>query len=173
MEMGAGAIVMKDSTSKKIYSIRRIFGKVIQAVARSALMPSVMRRYLYQMMGVNFVDIKSVFIGENVYFDDSRPDLISVGKNVRVTTGTKIFTHFFDTTFNPTSSRPFSFYDGKVNIGDCVFIGANVVIAKPVNIGDWAVIGANSVITKDVPPGAIVAGSPAKQVGSRVFKDRV
>jgi acetyltransferase-like isoleucine patch superfamily enzyme len=82
----------------------------------------------------------------------------------------KIFTHFFDTKFVPEPNRPFRFYDGKVTIGDYVFIGANVVIAKPVVIGDWAVIGANTVITNDVPYGAIMAGSPTRQVGTRMIE---
>jgi acetyltransferase-like isoleucine patch superfamily enzyme len=86
---------------------------------------------------------------------------------VRITTGARIFTHFFDAKFIPEENRPFRFYDGEVKIGNHVFIGANVVIAKPVVIGDWAVIGANSVVTRDVPPFAIMVGSPAKQVGSR------
>lgn len=41
------------------------------------------------------------------------------------------------------------------------------MIAKPVTIGEGAVIGANSVVTKDVPPNAIVVGSPARVVGER------
>ncbi|MBU1215139.1 MAG: acyltransferase [Gammaproteobacteria bacterium] len=155
------------NTSKRIKSPRRMAGKVCQSLARISLMPSFIRVRLYRILGVNFENSKTVFIGEDVYFDDSRPDLITVGGWVRITTGSKIFTHFFDAKFIPENNRPFRFYDGKVIIGDYVFIGANVVIAKPVVIGDWAVIGANSVITKDVPPYAIMAGSPARQVGTR------
>lgn len=155
------------STSKATKSSRRVFGKFCQALARLSLMPSSVRIRLSALLGVNFLDSRTVFIGENVYFDDIRPELITVGAWVRITTGTKIFTHFFDTKFLPEQNRPFRFYDGEVKIGDFVFIGANAVIAKPVVIGDWAVIGANSVITRDVPPFAIMVGSPAKQVGTR------
>lgn len=46
-------------------------------------------------------------------------------------------------------------------IGNDVWIGHNAVIKQGVTIGDGAVIGSNAVVTKDVPPYAIVVGSPA------------
>ncbi len=44
-------------------------------------------------------------------------------------------------------------------------IGAGAVIVCGVTIGRWAMVGAGSVVTKDVPPHALVAGSPARRVG--------
>jgi acetyltransferase-like isoleucine patch superfamily enzyme len=41
-------------------------------------------------------------------------------------------------------------------------IGSGATILCGVTIGERAIIGAGSVVTKDVPPGAIVAGNPAK-----------
>jgi len=52
-------------------------------------------------------------------------------------------------------------------IGRDVWTGAHVVIVKGITVGDGAIIGANSVVTKDVPPYAIVAGNPARQIGTR------
>lgn len=46
-------------------------------------------------------------------------------------------------------------------IGNDVYIGHGAIIMQGVTIGDGAVVGAGSVITKDVPPYAVVAGSPA------------
>ena len=51
-------------------------------------------------------------------------------------------------------------------IGDDVFIGARSIVLKGVNIGERAVIGAGSVVVKDVPAGCIVAGNPARLIGS-------
>lgn len=55
-------------------------------------------------------------------------------------------------------------------IGNDVWIGCQAVIRRGVNIGDGAVIGANSFVNKDVPPYAIVAGSPATIKGYRFDK---
>ena len=52
-------------------------------------------------------------------------------------------------------------------LGDCVDVGANVVILGPVKIGTGAVIGAGSLVVKDVPPGAVVAGNPAQIIRQR------
>ena len=53
-----------------------------------------------------------------------------------------------------------------VFIEDDVFIGARAMVLKGVRIGKGAVVGAGAVVTKDVPPNAIVAGNPARVVGT-------
>lgn len=54
-------------------------------------------------------------------------------------------------------------YDDRITeIGNDVWIGAQCVIRQGVRIGTGAVIGANSFVNKDVPPFAIVFGTPAK-----------
>ncbi|HEX8253459.1 MAG TPA: acyltransferase [Thermoanaerobaculia bacterium] len=54
-----------------------------------------------------------------------------------------------------------------VVIGDDVWIGTRAVILRGVTIGNGAVVGAGAVVTKDVPPRAIVAGVPAREIGAR------
>ena len=49
-----------------------------------------------------------------------------------------------------------------VVIGDNVLVGANAVVLEGVQVGDNAVVAAGAIVTEDVPPGAVVAGSPAK-----------
>jgi len=56
---------------------------------------------------------------------------------------------------------------GDIIIKNDVWIGAHCVILGGVKIGNGAVVAANSVVTKDVPPYSIVAGTPAKVIGTR------
>nr|WP_271559595.1 DapH/DapD/GlmU-related protein [Algibacter sp.] len=61
---------------------------------------------------------------------------------------------------------------GGVTIGNDVWIGAGTTILTGVTIGDGAVVAANSVVTKNIPPYAIVGGSPAKVLKFR-FSDEI
>lgn len=69
--------------------------------------------------------------------------------------------------FTSSNSR----YSDELIIGNDVWIAAGAVITRGVVIGDGAVIGANAVVTKNVPPYAIVVGSPAKVIKYRFSDD--
>ena len=91
-------------------------------------------------------------------FDNLKGTETVIGKNVTITTGTKIINHFPILSSNGVTE----YSTGDITIGDNVFIGMNCLIIKPVTIGNGAVIGAGSVVTKDIPEKAIVGGNPAK-----------
>lgn len=61
---------------------------------------------------------------------------------------------------------------GAIEIGNDVWIGTGSTILTGVNIGNGAVIAANSVVTSNVPPYAIVGGTPAKVLKYR-FSDEI
>lgn len=54
-----------------------------------------------------------------------------------------------------------------ITIGHDVWVGDQAIVLPGVEVGNGAIIGAGAVVTRAVEPYSIVAGSPAKQVGSR------
>jgi acetyltransferase-like isoleucine patch superfamily enzyme len=56
---------------------------------------------------------------------------------------------------------------GPVVIGDRVWISYRSIVLPGVTIGEGAVVSAGAVVRKDVPPFAVVAGVPARIIGSR------
>ena len=60
-----------------------------------------------------------------------------------------------------------------IRIGPGAFIGARSFILPGVEIGARAIVGAGAVVTRDVPPATIVAGNPARVIGSRDQLPRV
>lgn len=57
-----------------------------------------------------------------------------------------------------------------IEIGDDVWIGANVVIVDGVKVGAHSLLAAGAVITKDVPPYSIMGGNPARVIRDRRHK---
>ncbi len=74
----------------------------------------------------------------------------TIGKNVHLGAGAVVAG-----VLEPPSKDP-------VIIEDGVMIGANAVILEGVRVGENAVVAAGSVVTQDVPPGVVVAGTPAR-----------
>ena len=52
-------------------------------------------------------------------------------------------------------------------IGDDVWIGGNVTITPGVSVASGTVVGAGAVVTADTEPYSIVAGVPARPIGTR------
>ena len=51
-------------------------------------------------------------------------------------------------------------------MGDDVFIGLKTLVLAGVRIGNRCIIGAGSVVNRSIPSGSIVAGVPARIIGS-------
>jgi putative colanic acid biosynthesis acetyltransferase WcaF len=54
-----------------------------------------------------------------------------------------------------------------VVISENAWIGTEAFIGPGVTVGEGAVVGARAVVMKDVPPLFIMAGNPARQIGTR------
>ena len=81
--------------------------------------------------------------------------------NVLILSNTRVFRNRGAIGKQPKVKKP-------VRIGKDVWIGAGTVILPGTRIADHGIIGAGSVVTQDVAEWAIVAGNPARRIGSRL-----
>lgn len=99
---------------------------------------------------------KRVFVNSGCKFQDQGG--ITIGDDVLVGHNCVIAT----LNHEPNPDRRADMIPAPVNIGNKVWIGANVTILPGVSIGEGAIIAAGAVVNKDVPPRTVVGGVPAK-----------
>lgn len=104
------------------------------------------------------------------YSIPSEPYLVSIGNNVKITAGVRFVTHDISPTVFGYAGYPTNeeclYYMDKIIVGDNVMIGADSIILPGITIGNNVIIGAGSVITKDIESGTVVAGNPARVIGT-------
>lgn len=92
---------------------------------------------------------------------------ITLGDEVVIAPGVRILCHDA-----AGGQRTGVYLTAPVKIGSRTYIGVECLVLPGVTIGEDVVVGAGSVVTKDVPDGQIVAGNPARQVGTSADLDR-
>jgi len=117
---------------------------------------------------------RNCVLGQNVYVGN----LVSIGDNVRIQNGVSVYDNVtleddvfcgpsmvFTNVYNPRASvsRKNEYRDTIVRRG--ATLGANCTIVCGVTIGEYAFVGAGAVVSQNVPPFALVAGVPARQMG--------
>ena len=92
---------------------------------------------------------------------------VTVGRYFHSGWGLRIFTRSHD--YNGGESIPYgtTFVSKSVEIGDFVWIGAEVILLPGTKIGEGAIIQAGSVVHGEIPPLAIAGGNPAKVFAHR------
>jgi len=139
-----------------LHDRRKIFNKLLQYLALHYLVPPQVRVRLQAWRGVRFKDPRTVFIGDNVNFDERIPENIHVGRAVWIAAGCRIIAHrFLSWRFIGTS---------RVVFEDYVRVGANAVIIGPITLGKGAAVAPGAVVLKDVPPYTAVGGVPARPI---------
>ncbi len=117
---------------------------------------------------------QSCSFGQNVFVGND----VKIGNNVKVQNNVSIYdsveleddvfcgpSMVFTNVINPRSSidRKNEYLRTIVKKG--ATIGANATIICGNTVGEYAFIAAGAVVTKDVPPFALMAGVPARQIG--------
>lgn len=128
------------------------------------------------LMGLEMRNPRQISIGNfnilngRVMLDGRKGKLI-IGNNVNISTEVQIWTLEHD-----AHDPHFRDKGGDVFIEDYVWIGSRAIILPGVRLGHGCVVAAGSVVRKDVAPMSIVAGMPAKEIGTRkaepVFQNR-
>ena len=121
-------------------------------------------------MGANFFYPAGIEIGEdsiigNHAFLDGRAPL-KIGNHVDIASEVMIYNSEHD-----VHQGDMKAIEEPVVIEDYAFIGPRVIILPGVKIGKGAVVAAAAAVTKDIPPGKIVGGVPAREIGERRIKD--
>ncbi len=123
---------------------------------------------------IDYLRKRGIEIGSGTYIqspkttdiDDTRPSLVSIGKNCFINKYFEIHTHDWVSHVFLHSGRDMINSSGRVTIGDNVAFGRHVMVLKGVTIGDNCFIGAGSIVSKDIPANSVAVGAPARVVMS-------
>lgn len=132
--------------------------RALKLLVRRGLMTA-RRTYYVRIFGMDLDN--TAWFSLKVHFDRTHPRGIHIGPESYVAFGAVILTH--DMTRGVYSDT---------RIGARCFIGAHSIILPGLTIGDGSIVGAGSVVTESVPPGAIVAGNPARVIRTGIRTHR-
>ena len=110
-------------------------------------------------------------LGQNVYIGNR----VVIGNNVKIQNNVSVYdtvtleddvfcgpSMVFTNVDNPRSAIPRKDQFRPTLVRRGATLGANCTVVCGVTIGQYAFVGAGAVVTKDVPPRAVVVGSPAR-----------
>ena len=156
--------------------INKVYNFIVYKSARiRALLWSLFLKHMgkdvYMMKGCQIMSPQKVSIGNNVFINEYTKiggqnnvtigDYALIGYNVTIVTAN----YKYQDTSIPIQKQ--GFYGSAIEIGEDVWLGANVVVLPGVKIGKGSIVGANAVVTRDVKPYSIVGGIPAKFIKFR------
>jgi acetyltransferase-like isoleucine patch superfamily enzyme len=141
---------------------RRIFKRWTPAEQALDLLPG------FQIHNGEKIDLGiGVHFGNGIFIDARGG--VAIGANVIFAPNVSVLSYNHD--FRNPDWKPYSpdFILRKVTIGNHCWFGRGCMILPGTNIGDNCVIGAGSVVSGVIPPNSVVAGNPAKCIGTTEF----
>ena len=141
----------------KIYDFVNLYGCFIDDNSKIGTFVEIQKN---AFIGKNCKISSHTFICEGVHIEDN----VFIGHNVT------FINDKLPRSVNPDGSMQ-SEADWKVvetYIKKGASVGSSSTILCGVTVGENAIVGAGAVVTKDVPPGAVVAGVPAKIIKKQV-----
>ncbi|MGD7653377.1 MAG: acyltransferase [Verrucomicrobiales bacterium] len=128
-----------------------------------------------RLYGETFIDTGaggSLSIGENTHIQPgcqihAHVGNIRIGNDVEIAAGCGLYSYDHGMAPGVPIMKQALVSKGDVVIGDGAWLGYGVTVLHGVTVGPGAVLAAGAVVVKDVPEHAIVAGVPAKVIGSR------
>lgn len=175
---------LKNKSGKTLF--RYLTGHLIAAAARSFLCLYPLRTFILRTSGsrigrhariqnISFINYhKDGFgnfdVGDNVFVGaETMVDIagkVIIGSDTTIAERVVILTHTNVGYDDHPLKEIFPDKYEQVRFGNGVFIGAGAMIMPGVTIGDRSVVGAMSLVLKNVETGVVVAGVPAKIIGS-------
>jgi maltose O-acetyltransferase len=108
---------------------------------------------------------RNLHVNSNVYIDGRGG--LTIGANVLLGPNVVIVTSQHHWTDPAVPIVLQGHIEEPVVIGDDVWVGAQAVVNPGVTIAAGTIVGAGAVVTTDTEPYTIVAGVPARQIGTR------
>lgn len=143
-------------TSKGLRIFQAFWYRVLHTLARYLPMMPAMRTRLHRWRGVRIG--RSVFIGTEVFIDDSNPHLVNIEEHVTIAAGAMLLGH---ATYPRHLAHVASNNQEGLRIKHGAYIATRAVLLPGVTVGCNAIVAAGAVVTRDVPDNCVVAGVPA------------
>ena len=147
---GRGNSLMRWTDAKSPLVVSRNYAAVLVARASPSLR---LKNHLFRALGMTVG--AGVAWGLESTPDVFWPELITVEDDAIIGYDATLLCHEF---------LQEEYRTGEVHVGERAMIGAGAVVLPGVRIGAGAQVAANSLVDRDVPPGATVAGVPARPV---------